>query len=677
MTTATQERPKTKEPWEMTRAERQAEVARLKAENQAVLATPLLSEGSISPWQVGAMGKQQRARWEKNAMLRMDVESRIKTLESDERIARAKARAEAVEADTTARTTWMHTKDDWVAARLADKPPSLSHLTDKQFAKFEAKRHAKDVKWAVSASKPVPAEVLKDYPELAPAIPKAAPGAPEGGLQVDMMGKTTLVQPKGKGKAVTAGMDDYQKLQAMKEQAKPKGKEAAILPHPSGDGYAISVGTNRWVSGGAGPMGGGSIGRWPTSDAAEREAARLGYGVIATTVETKGKPEPASDIEVGDFIGLKGEIGKGIRAPRGFVEGEGTIGKNIPAWKVRQGDDSITLIPKADATAIGKPPPPPKGLPKLEKPEPAKPTPKPTAPAKPKTKAKLPTLPPVPEGTISHEDMQILLAGMELKAEAIEERVYRGKAELEAIKEEQDPRLAKLTAIIPRTKERATELTHITKGQYRKVWGREPKPQILTKDGKSVRWEYALDEIAQELHLEDKAQREGVNPDEYVKRLIEGALDTKHMIAAMQSEIDSDERTLKAIDRLKAGMKTREAAVTRGPVTRTIAKVEPKARDKATRTAKQMAKDEALKLVEKIQSQRTPAALAMDNSILSQKVVPLHQAHVWAKAPNRYDIKGVDTPGRGRIVTGVGYADKGTKRMARKPRKGWKRVKFT
>jgi hypothetical protein len=437
--------------------------------------------------------------------------------------------------------------------------------------------------------------------------------APDTGIQHGMMGMGSKIHAqKLAAKPVTAGMDDYQKLQEMKEGAKPKSK-----------------------------------------------------------------PEPASDIEVGDFIGLKGEIGKGIRAPRGFVEGEGTIGKNIPAWKVRQGDDSITLIPKADARAIGKPPPPPKGLPKLEKPEPAKPTPKPKAAAKPKPKAKLPTLPPAPEGTISHEDMQILLAGMELKAEAIEERVYRGKAELEAIKEGQDPRLAKLTALIPRTKEGATELTHITKGQYRKVWGREPKPQILTKDGKSVRWEYALDEVAQELHLEDKARREGVNPDEYVKRLIEGALDTKHMIAAMQSEIDSDERTLKAIERLKTGMKTREATVTRGPVTRTIARVEPKARDKSMRVAKQMAKDEALKLVERIQSQRTPAALAMDNAILSQKVVPLEKAHVWAKAPNRYDIRGVDTPSRGRIVAGVGYADKGAKRIARKPRKGWKKVKFT
>jgi len=146
--------PIAKQPWEMTKEERVAEIAQLRAKNRGVLATPLMSEGEISSYQVGSMGPQQRARWDKNSMLRMDIESRIRILESDERIASLKAKAEAALVEDKARTTWLWPRDEWVANQLAQKPSSLSHLTEKEFAKFEAKRHAKGVKWAVEHSKP-------------------------------------------------------------------------------------------------------------------------------------------------------------------------------------------------------------------------------------------------------------------------------------------------------------------------------------------------------------------------------------------------------------------------------------------------------------------------------------------------------------------------------------------
>jgi len=44
------------------------------------------------------------------------------------------------------------------------------------------------------------------------AIPKAEAGMPEAGLQVDMFGYTTPVQPKGKGKTTQISLDDYAKL---------------------------------------------------------------------------------------------------------------------------------------------------------------------------------------------------------------------------------------------------------------------------------------------------------------------------------------------------------------------------------------------------------------------------------------------------------------------------------
>lgn len=279
---------------------------------------------------------------------------------------------------------------------------------------------------------------------------------------------------------------------------------------------------------------------------------------------------------------------------------------------------------------------------------------------------------PARQDTISHEDMQHLLAGLELRAEEIADRVDRGKAELESIKETLDPRIAKLTALIPHTKEGASEITHITKGQYRKVWGREPKANILTKDGKRVRWEYALDEIAQELHLEDKAQAEGVAPDEYVKELIEDARGTKAMMAATEAELASDERTLKALDRLKAGLKQREGDRTTGTMVRTVASAEPKGRTKPERKAKAMAKDVARALIEKTQRGRTDQAIAMDNALLAKRVVPISQAAKWAKRPNRFDIRGVDTPRKG-----IAYQDRKGKRLSRRPHRGWKRVKYT
>lgn len=82
-------------------------------------------------------------------------------------------------------------------------------------------------------------------------------------------------------------------------------------------------------------------------------------------------------------------------------------------------------------------------------------------------------------------------------------------------------------------------------------------------------------------------------------------------------------------------------------------------------------------LIDKIQASRTPRAILIDNALLARQVVPIDSAQKWLKAPNRYDIQGVDTPSHGRIVAGVAYADKGKKRLSRKHHRGWKKIKFT
>jgi len=283
-------------------------------------------------------------------------------------------------------------------------------------------------------------------------------------------------------------------------------------------------------------------------------------------------------------------------------------------------------------------------------------------------------------GSLSHEDAAELVAGLDLRAESLANRIDEGQATLEAIKESLNPDIAKLTELIPATKEGKSEITHITKGQYRKVWGREPKPGILTKDGKSVRWEYALDEIAQQLHLESKAQVEGKAPDEYLKDLIEQAKDTKTLLKATEIELESDEATLKALDKLKGTIKSRESEKTTGPLLQKMAhpRVKPSVKPKPATKAKVMLAEDARGLIERVQANRTNMAIILDNSLQANRIIPISQAEVWAKNPNRMDIRGVDTPGsRSSIKRGRAYADKGKQRLSRVRHKGFKKIKLT
>lgn len=82
-------------------------------------------------------------------------------------------------------------------------------------------------------------------------------------------------------------------------------------------------------------------------DTVWQESKAIGDARIAADAMTR--------IEKGDFISLGGELGKSIRAPRGFVIGEGTLGtKNIPAWRIKGSNGKITAIPKDDARLISK-----------------------------------------------------------------------------------------------------------------------------------------------------------------------------------------------------------------------------------------------------------------------------------------------------------------------------------
>jgi len=121
-------------------------------------------------------------------------------------------------------------------------------------------------------------------------------------------------------------------------------------------------------------------------------------------------------------------------------------------------------------------------------------------------------------------------------------------------------KIAKLTELIPTAPKGEGELAYITKGQYLKHWGRAPRKEILTADGKRVRWEYALDELAKDLGLEDIARNSNLSPDEYLKQLIEYAARQKDLLQETKRAVAFDANSLKNIEKVIAQNEARVAA---------------------------------------------------------------------------------------------------------------------
>ena len=77
--------------------ERLAEAEKLRRDNQALLSTPLMSEGNISPMQVGMFSARQKERWQSNAMAKMSLDHTIKQLcRTDEEIAIDEKRKQSI-----------------------------------------------------------------------------------------------------------------------------------------------------------------------------------------------------------------------------------------------------------------------------------------------------------------------------------------------------------------------------------------------------------------------------------------------------------------------------------------------------------------------------------------------------------------------------------------------------
>jgi hypothetical protein len=182
--------------------------------------------------------------------------------------------------------------------------------------------------------------------------------------------------------------------------------------------------------------------------------------------------------------------------------------------------------------------------------------------------------------------------------------------EVQGVKDwlKENRRIVELTELIPQAKRAEGELQYITKGQYRKYWKREPSHNILTKDGKRVRWEYALDELAKDLGLEEQY---GSQADEALKDLIETAVEYKHKLRSSKVDVavaeEEYQKSKELIDAVTINIGRRE---------------------------------QVLDTTE----DRSKRAIMMDKSKQAKHILKFPDVKPWLNRPHRYDIAGVDTP---------------------------------
>jgi len=126
------------------------------------------------------------------------------------------------------------------------------------------------------------------------------------------------------------------------------------------------------------------------------------------------------------------------------------------------------------------------------------------------------------------------------KAEEGAVRLDEMEAELAGLKESLSTEpAAKLVNLVKKLGEYKGEITDFTLKQYRDITGKtDIEPSILTKDKKHVRWEYALDELAEDM---------GYESEEALKKAIEGAVKTRARIRELQSAIARTEAIPEAI----------------------------------------------------------------------------------------------------------------------------------
>jgi len=747
-----------KKPWEMTKAEREAEITQLKTENRAVLSTPLMSEGGVSPMQVGMMSKRQKERWQKDAMERMDIEARIKQLRaSDEELATVeKARvdreregrisqlnrqiadlksigigksgkmrpsyqrtldiAEAELATLTgvskpspkpAKEPWEMTKGEYLAERhpinlrtaqsgvsAEGLKPSMATELAKGYDQSDLNHHWAVVNNALKAGKPVSPEVLKDYPDLVSKHPEAGEEPKDWRKRVVESAKQTWQIPRA----------EYLKLYA--EHAKEAVKPQFLTEHIHGAGdthkYMVSLALSEGK-----PVPAEVLKDYPELSVAKREgylkeqALKEHQALIDEEIKKAGNREVGMKVAA-DRLEHRVDQRTGVVSPENIKEaklirvaatvkdvtpkgygpsGEGKIvspqiqkrgGETLDEAITREvgyqiDNDRVKLTEDKDgwkATVSGLTDEKPHVIRAYKKQQvlnevwgylnPSYVESKPEAPAKeePKTEAGVKPLP--QEGSI----------------------ISRGN--LVPIAYEINGKTYKASAVLAPTRGKLAELHNdIYFGQYKVGTGREitkahidkgialakaeakPEPKVESKGGD---WHDRFDFIQQhpaviEAHRKVRQQQEKMARRNRwgEARRFEGRVAGNQLDELKRLR----ERADKAVE--KAG-KEYEAKVE--------AKPKPKPEPKPRKEIKALPPRPS-----GIQIKQSDRALAIDRSLLAKQVVTVDNPR-WLKHPNRLDVRGIDTPGRGRIVKGVAYADRGKQRLSRRHHRGWKKVRF-
>jgi len=169
-----------------------------------------------------------------------------------------------------------------------------------------------------------------------------------------------------------------------------------------------------------------------------------------------------------------------------------------------------------------------------------------------------------------------------------------------------------------------------------------------------------LDSVAKPLTDSIESYKSGI---ESIKKSAESrAKDRKALAAAVQSQIDADEKTLKGIADVKESINARIGKATGEGVLEEIANTRPKDITKPEAKAQAILAAAAQSLIEK---GRSPRPVMVVKSVKLERLVPITEG------------KKGSTAQRERILPGVAYSDRKGQRLSRTRRRRFKRIKLT
>lgn len=202
--------------------------------------------------EIAAIKAENGKREARNAELRTKIDAKIKEIV---KLAQKKGTPEAAKeaagqvaelvagarAPATAKDPWQMTRDEFTAqAKEKLSPPFLPEGrpfgTEKQFEQTAAIAHREKIESAIAAGKPVPANVLADYPDLTqPAAPSEAAVVAPATERTPAPTETTPAPSETKPESLAEkGRREFEERKAAREAARPEEAAPAEVKPPAG-----------------------------------------------------------------------------------------------------------------------------------------------------------------------------------------------------------------------------------------------------------------------------------------------------------------------------------------------------------------------------------------------------------------------------------------------------------